>query len=200
MFTGIVADVGRICKIDGADQIQLTIKTKYKSEDVIVGASIACSGMCLTVTAAQDDWFSVLASAQTLSCTTVGDWHVGTPLNLEHSLKLGDELGGHLVTGHVDGIIRAMKISPEGDSLRMRFDLPDWLERYVSSKCSVAIDGVSLTVNEVKDSYFEINVIPHTQNITTLGHLQPGENVNVEVDMFARYVERSLALRGLINK
>ena len=192
MFTGIVTDVGRICKIDGVDQIQVSIETKYNSEDVVVGASIACSGMCLTVTAAQDDWFSVLASAQTLSCTTVGDWRVGTLLNLERSLNLGDELGGHLVTGHVDGIIRAIKISPEGDSLRMRFSLPDWLERYVSSKCSIAIDGVSLTVNEVKEGYFEINVIPHTLKLTNLSDIKKNDLVNIEIDILSKYVKKYL--------
>jgi len=199
MFTGIVTDVGRLSRIDGTDQCRLFIETKYDTKDIVIGASIACSGTCLTVIETGDDWFSVLASAATMACTTLGDWRVGSLLNLERSLTLGDELAGHLVTGHVDGVLRAIDIFPDADSLRMRFDLPDWLECYVASKYSIAIDGVSLTVNEVKDEYFEINVIPHTQDVTTLGDLRSGTRVNVEIDMFARYVERSLRLRGLKN-
>ena len=196
MFTGIVTDVGRLSRIDGTGQCRLFIETKYDTKDIVIGASIACSGTCLTVIETGKDWFSVLASAETMSCTTLGDWRVGGLLNLERSLTLGDELGSHLVTGHVDGVVCAIDIFPDGDSLRVRFDLPDWLERYVASKCSIAIDGVSLTVNEVKEGYFEINVIPHTQNVTTLGDLRSGTRVNVEIDMFARYIERSLRLRG----
>ena len=195
MFSGIVTDVGRLSRIEGTDQYHLFIETKYEMKDVAIGASIACSGICLTVIAKGENWFSVLASAETISCTNVGDWYAGSLINLERSLMLGDELGGHLVAGHVDGVISAVDIFSDGDSLRARFDLPKWLAPFVASKCSIAIEGVSLTVNEVKDHYFEINIIPHTRACTTLDKLSAGTRVNVEIDMFARYVERSLSLR-----
>ena len=195
MFSGIVSDIGRLSRIEGTDQFHLFIETKYEMKDVAIGASIACSGICLTVVEKGEGWFSVLASAETISCTNVSDWCGGSLLNLERSLMLGDELGGHLVTGHVDGVISAIDIFPDGDSLRMRFNLPQWLAPFVASKCSIAIDGVSLTVNEVREENFEVNIIPHTQRVTTLGDLRSGTRVNVEIDMFARYVERYASLR-----
>ena len=195
MFSGIVTDIGRLNRIEGTDQYRLFVETKYEMKDVAIGASIACSGICLTVIEKGEDWFSVLASAETISCTNASDWYAGSLLNLERSLMLGDELGGHLVTGHVDGVITAIDIFSDGDSLRTRFNLPKWLAPFVASKCSIAIDGVSLTVNEVREENFEVNVIPHTQDVTTLGDLRVGTRVNVEIDMFARYVERSLSLR-----
>ena len=195
MFSGIVTDVGRLSRIEGTDQYHLFIETKYEMKHVAIGASIACSGICLTVVEKGKDWFSVLASAETISCTNISDWCAGGLLNLERSLMLGDELGGHLVTGHVDGVISAINVFSDGDSLRARFNLPKWLASFVAAKCSIAIDGVSLTVNDVGEENFEVNIIPHTQSVTTLGDLSVGTRVNVEIDMFARYVERYASLR-----
>ncbi|MGE0152805.1 MAG: riboflavin synthase [Reyranellaceae bacterium] len=201
MFTGIITDIGRIAeRVDrGASGDRLfVIETRYDMASVDLGASIACSGCCLTVTEkgrdgrAQGDWFAVEASQETLSRTTLGDWQAGTRVNLERSLRLGDELGGHLVYGHVDGVGRITARRPEGGSLRFTVEAPEALARYVASKGSVAIDGVSLTVNEVSGGGFGVNIIAHTQQETTFGGLQPGQRVNLEVDMLARYVARLL--------
>jgi riboflavin synthase len=201
MFTGIITDIGRIAeRVDrGASGDRLfVIETRYDTGAVDLGASIACNGCCLTVTdkgrdgRAKGFWFAVEASQETFSKTTLGDWQAGTRINLERSLRLGDELGGHLVYGHVDGVGRIAQRRPEGGSVRFTIETPDALAKYVAAKGSVAIDGVSLTVNEVAENSFGINVIAHTQQETTFGGLQPGHAVNLEVDMLARYVARLL--------
>lgn len=201
MFTGIITDIGRIAeRVDqgAAGDRLFVIETSYDTTTVDLGASIACNGCCLTVTdkgrggRASGDWFAVEASRETLSKTTLGDWQAGTRVNLERSLRLGDELGGHLVYGHVDGVGRIGARAPEGGSVRFTIEAPESLARYVASKGSVAIDGVSLTVNEVAGSAFGVNVIAHTQQETTFGGLNPGAAVNLEVDMLARYVARLL--------
>jgi len=211
MFTGIVSDIGRIRRVipggdtrpgdpKGRDTL-IEIATAYDPAGIAIGASIACSGCCLTVIekggapGVGAAWFAVQASAETLSKTTLGSWREGSRVNLERALKLGDELGGHIVSGHVDGLATLASRSPEGDSTRLVFALPRALGRFLAPKGSVALDGVSLTVNEVADqpggtTRFGINVIPHTQAVTTLGDLAVGARVNVEIDMLARYVAR----------
>ena len=201
MFTGIITDIGRIAeRVDqgAAGDRLFVIETRYDTAAVDLGASIACNGCCLTVTdkgrggRAAGNWFAVEVSRETLSKTTLGDWQAGTRINLERSLRLGDELGGHLVYGHVDGVGRISARAPEGGSVRFTIEAPENLARYVASKGSVAIDGVSLTVNEVAGSAFGVNIIAHTQQETTFGGLNPGAAVNLEVDMLARYVARLL--------
>jgi riboflavin synthase len=164
--------------------------THYTLDDVPVGASICCSGVCLTVLETGDDWFAVTASAETLRCTTMGSWQVGSPVNFERALRLGDEFGGHIVSGHVDDVTTLETLESEGDSQQMVFSLPEALSPYVAAKGSVALDGVSLTVNDVNGHRFGVNIIPHTLAVTTLGALKPGDRVNVEIDMLARYVAR----------
>lgn len=190
MFTGIITDVGRVVEIERRGDLRLTIETRYDMERVAMGASIASNGVCLTVVEKLDFAYRVDVSAETIAKTTVGDWIVGTPLNLERSLKLGDELGGHLVYGHVDGVIRVLSVTPEGDSHRWRFQVPASLKNFIAAKGSVALNGVSLTVNEVEDDVFGVNIIPHTAVETTFGRLGPGDRINLEVDMLARYVAR----------
>ncbi|MBU6473782.1 MAG: riboflavin synthase, partial [Alphaproteobacteria bacterium] len=171
----------------------LVIATHYDVSTVEIGASIACSGVCLTVVdkgSAADRWFAVTASGETLSKTTLGSWKVGDPVNLERAMRVGDELGGHIVTGHVDGVAELVRLAPEGESLRMTFAVPAALSRFIAAKGSVALDGISLTVNEVDGARFGINVIPHTQQVTTIGRLKAGMKVNLEVDLMARYVAR----------
>lgn len=201
MFTGIITDIGRIAeRVDrgSAGDRLFVIETNFDMATVDLGASIACNGCCLTVTdkgkdgRAKGNWFTVEASQETLSKTTLGKWQAGTRVNLERSLKLGDELGGHLVYGHVDGVGRIAKRQPEGGSVRFTIEAPEALAKYVASKGSVAIDGVSLTVNEVGGNTFGVNIIAHTQQETTFGGLQAGDAVNLEVDMLARYVARLL--------
>ena len=201
MFTGIVTDVGTVAeRLDrgAAGDRLFVIGTRYDTNAVDLGASIACNGCCLTVTdrgsdgRARGNWFAVEVSGETLSRTTLGAWREGTRINLERSLRLGDELGGHLVYGHVDGVGRVVDRRPEGGSVRFSIEAPESLARYVASKGSVAIDGVSLTVNEVAGSVFGVNIIAHTQQETTFGALQAGSEVNLEVDMLARYVARLL--------
>jgi riboflavin synthase len=160
------------------------------TEAIPIGASIACSGCCLTAVAVGADWFAVDASAETLSRTTLGRWRVGGRINLERSLRLGDELGGHLVSGHVDGLGEAVAAAAENASTRWRFRVPDVLARFIATKGSVAVDGVSLTVNEVDGATFGVNIIPHTAAVTTFGALAPGDAVNIEIDTLARYVAR----------
>ena len=197
MFTGIVSDIGEVREIapaaSGRDT-RLVIRTAYDTAGLAIGASVACSGCCLTVIEKGPGWFAVEASAETLGCTTLGGWHAGTRINLERALRAGDELGGHLVSGHVDGIGRVSDRRPEGGSLRLEFEVTRDLGRFIASKGSVALDGVSLTVNEIADAAgktrFGVNLIPHTQQVTTLGRLQAGDRVNVEVDVMARYVAR----------
>ena len=193
MFTGIVSDVGQVRHIEQTGDTHLVIATHYDVSTVEIGASIACSGVCLTVVdkgSAADRWFAVTASGETLSKTTLGSWKVGDPVNLERAMRVGDELGGHIVTGHVDGVAELVRLAPEGESLRMTFAAPVALSRFIAAKGSVALDGISLTVNEVDGARFGINVIPHTQQVTTFGRLKPGMTVNLEVDLMARYVAR----------
>jgi len=168
----------------------LVVETAYDTSEIKIGASIACAGPCLTVTDKDEGWFAVDASAETLSKTTLGDWTEGTQINLERALKVGDEMGGHIVTGHVDGVAKVVSITPEGDSLRFVFEAPSEFARYVAPKGSLCLDGVSLTVNEVDGSRFGMNIIPHTQTATTFGNLKPGDRVNFEIDVLARYVDR----------
>jgi riboflavin synthase len=192
MFTGIVQDLGRIVAREarGVDA-RLTIGTeRLKLANVAIGDSICVQGVCLTVTSLTDKAFTADVSHETLSLTTLGELQVNAPVNLEPSLRAGDPLGGHLVTGHVDGVARVSALAKDGDSLRMTFDVPQDLARYIARKGSVAVDGVSLTVNEVAGTTFGVNLIPHTQAVTTLGGLNVGSRVNLEVDPIARYVER----------
>jgi riboflavin synthase len=193
MFTGIVTDVGRVREIMRRGDARLVIDTGLDTTRIAPGASIACAGACLTVVEAGAGRFAVEASAETLARTTLGGWRQGTPVNLERALALGDELGGHLVSGHVDGTTEVLARNAVGNSLAMTFALPGWLAPYVAEKGSVALDGVSLTVNEVRADRFAVNLIPYTRAHTTLGELGPGDRVNVEIDMIARYARRALA-------
>jgi riboflavin synthase len=193
MFTGIVTDIGKVRHIEKRGDTHIVIGTNYDVETVDLGASIACSGICMTVVDkgnAKDRWFAVTASAETLSKTTVGDWKVGDVVNLERPMRVGDEFGGHIVTGHVDGTAELVRHAPEGESIRMLFQLPQSLARFVAPKGSVALDGVSLTVNEVDGTRFGVNIIPHTSKVTTFGRAKQGWKVNFEVDLLARYVAR----------
>ena len=193
MFTGIVTALGTVRSISplGADDMRLVVTAPWPDTAAIaVGASIGCSGCCLTAVEIGPDWFAADASAETLSRTTMGRWRAGTRINLERSLRLGDELGGHLVSGHVDGIGEAISSAPEHGSTRWVFRVPPALARFIAVKGSVAVDGVSLTVNEVADDTFGVNIIPHTAAVTGFGLLKPGDAVNIEIDMLARYVAR----------
>jgi len=197
MFTGIVTDIGEVIAIDQNGDTRLTLSTAYDHETIDLGASIACNGVCLTVTDKSAGQFCVEASAETLDKTTIGSWRPGTKVNLERSLRLGDELGGHLVFGHVDGVARVIDVAPDGDSLRWRIEAPAGLERFIAQKGSVAVNGVSLTVNDVDETSFGVNIIPHTQAQTTFransgdnSGLRQGDPVNLEIDMLARYVAR----------
>lgn len=190
MFTGIITDIGTVRAVEKAGDTRFEITTSYDLSTVDMGASIACNGCCLTVIENGPDWFAIQASAETLSKTTLADWATGTPVNLERALKMGDELGGHIVSGHVDGLGEIVSITPEGDSMRFKFRVPDELARFIAPKGSVAIDGTSLTVNEVEGNTFGVNIIPHTQAVTTWGSMKVGQRVNIEIDMLARYVAR----------
>ena len=194
MFTGIVSALGTVRAItplgDGAD-MRLVIATPWPDTGAIpIGASIGCSGCCLTAVEVGSDWFAADASAETLSKTTLGRWHPGSRLNLERSLRAGDELGGHLVSGHVDAVGEAVSSVPEHGSTRWRFRVPPALSRFIAIKGSIAVDGVSLTVNDVTADTFGVNIIPHTAAVTGFGTLRPGDAVNIEIDMLARYVAR----------
>ena len=194
MFTGIVTALGTVREIrplgTGAD-MRLTIGTPWPDAATIsVGASIACSGCCLTAVEIGSDWFAADASAETLNRTTLGLWRPGARVNLERSLRLGDELGGHLVSGHVDGIGQVLSATPEHGSIRFVFHVPGDLARFIAVKGSIAVDGVSLTINEVTDDTFGVNIIPHTAAVTRFGTLGPSDAVNLEIDMLARYVAR----------
>jgi len=199
MFTGIITDVGRVrrlCRSPGeGGGLELTIATSYDTADIPLGASIACSGPCLTVVAVEPGAFSVEASAETLACSTMGDWAEGAPVNLERALKVGDELGGHIVSGHVDGVARLIDRRPEGESVRFVIEAPAALMPYIAAKGSVALDGVSLTVNEVANDRFGVNLIPYTLAHTSLGDARPGQPMNLEIDPIARYVARLLGTR-----
>ncbi|HWU25156.1 MAG TPA: riboflavin synthase [Rhizomicrobium sp.] len=193
MFTGIVTDIGQVRHVEIRGDTHIVIATQYDVSRVDIGASIACSGVCLTVVekgSPKDRWFAVTASGETLSRTTLGNWQIGDGVNLERPMRVGDELGGHIVTGHVDGVAEITRIMPEGESIRMTFEVPPALSRFIAPKGSVALDGVSLTVNEVDRAHFGINIIPHTAEVTTFGRAKPGGRVNLEVDLLARYVAR----------
>jgi riboflavin synthase len=192
MFTGIVTDLGHVRRISHNGDTRFEIETNYDTAAIDIGASIACSGACLTVVEKGRGWFAADVSAETLSCTTLGSWTKGTPINLERPLKAADELGGHIVSGHVDGVGKVQNVRPEGDSKRFVFEAPPALMRYIAAKGSITVDGVSLTVNEVDGSSFGVNIIPHTQEMTTLGTLSEGSSVNLEIDLVARYVARLL--------
>ncbi|HWJ71074.1 MAG TPA: riboflavin synthase [Sphingobium sp.] len=194
MFTGIVSDIGTITDATQRGDLRLVITCAYDMAGVAIGASIACSGVCLTVVEKGADWFAVDLSAETVSRTAQGAWATGRALNLERALKVGDELGGHIVTGHVDGIGAVIAITPEGDSHRVEISVPADLAPYIAPKGSITVDGVSLTVNGVEDgpdgTRFGLNIIPHTWEVTTLGTLTVGQPVNLEIDVLARYLHR----------
>ncbi|MGR3614567.1 MAG: riboflavin synthase [Paracoccaceae bacterium] len=190
MFTGIVTDLGEIVELRQAGDLQARIRTSYDTSGIDIGASIASDGVCLTVVALGDDWYDVQISAETVSKTNLGDWAMGKRVNLERALKVGDELGGHIVSGHVDGVAEIIAMQDEGDSTRITFRAPKELARFIASKGSVALNGTSLTVNEVDGDTFGINVIPHTQDVTTWGGVAIGDKVNLEIDTLARYVAR----------
>ena len=192
MFTGIVTDLGEVLEISGTGDRLFRIRTGFDSQAVPIGASIAHNGVCLTIIDRGADWFAVQASAETLNLTTMGQWTPGRRINLERALKVGDELGGHIVSGHVAGIAQVPARRPENDSMRYSFEVPSHLARFVAPKGSVALDGVSLTVNEVAGNCFGVNIIPHTQAVTTFGGYVVGSEVNMEIDMLARYVARLL--------
>jgi riboflavin synthase len=193
MFTGIVTDVGRVRHVEKRGDTHIVISTKYDMSSVDMGASIACSGICMTVVdkgAGKDNWFAVTASEETLSKTNLAAWKVGDPVNLERPMRVGDEFGGHIVSGHIDGVAEVKLVVPEGESTRVTFEVPMALSKFIASKGSVALDGVSLTVNEVEGTRFGVNIIPHTSKVTTFGRLKPGSKVNLEIDLLARYVSR----------
>jgi riboflavin synthase len=193
MFTGIVTDIGRVRHVEKRGDTHVVIATGYDVSTVELGASIACAGVCLTVVdkgTPKDRWFAVTASGETLSKTNLGDWKTGDSINLERPMRVGDEFGGHIVSGHVDGLAEVKSLTPDGESIRIVFEAPVALARFVAAKGSVALDGVSLTVNEVDGTRFGVNIIPHTQKVTTFGKLKPGMKVNLEIDLLARYVAR----------
>lgn len=192
MFTGIITDLGSVRGIAKDGDTRFEIQTHYDMATVDIGASIACSGVCLTVIETGPDWFAVQASAETLSKSTLGTWTVGSRLNLERALKVGDELGGHIVSGHVDGVGHVVSVRDEGESKRFTFRVPEALKAFMAPKGSVSVDGVSLTVNEVEGDTFGVNIIPHTQQVTLFGGYVAGTPVNLEIDMLARYVARLL--------
>ena len=201
MFTGIVTDVGTVRSAEQRGDLRLAIATGYDLQTVDLGASIACSGVCLTVVDKGEDWFAVDVSAETISKTAADHWRTGAKLNLERALRLGDELGGHIVTGHVDAVAEVVGTCPEGDSTRIGLSVPKHLAPMIAPKGSITLDGASLTVNEVRDAedgstHFAVNIIPHTAQHTTLGELKAGQQLNVEVDVLARYIDRMVAARA----
>jgi riboflavin synthase len=202
MFTGIVTDIGEVTSVEPkADGLRrLVIACKFERDTIAIGASIACAGVCLTVVetglTGNRTWFAVDAAAETAAITNARDWAVGTRLNLERALKIGDELGGHIVTGHVDGIARIKSREDLTDQVRFVLTAPDALARFIAKKGSVALDGVSLTVNEADGDEFSVLIIPHTLQMTTLNEWHPGTPVHLEVDMMARYAARLLEARG----
>ncbi len=197
MFTGIVQDMGSVCSVDRTrGDLRFEIATQINVEKIALGASVCCSGCCLTVTEKGQKSFFVDVSAETLSRTTLGEWTEGSAVNLEPSLKIGDELGGHFVFGHVDDVTKILEIRPEGDSHRLKIALPNPLTRFIAPKGSVALDGVSLTINEVQSNFLGVNIIHHNRQKTSLGQKKAGDRVNIEIDMLARYVARSLEVQG----
>ncbi len=197
MFTGIITDIGQVLALDQRGDLTAKIGTAYDVAGIDIGASIACDGVCLTVVALGTDlgmgpqnWFDVQISAETVGATNLGGWATGTQINLERALRVGDELGGHIVSGHVDGVAEVLDSRDEGDSRRFTFRAPDALARFIAPKGSVALNGTSLTVNEVSGATFGVNIIPHTREVTTWGTVRAGSRVNLEIDTMARYVAR----------
>ncbi|MCB1348930.1 MAG: riboflavin synthase [Maritimibacter sp.] len=190
MFTGIITDVGEVTDITRTGDMHARIRTGYDTETIEIGASIASDGVCLTVVDLGPDWYAVDISAETLSKTNLGTWEPGRRVNLERALKVGDELGGHIVSGHVDGVAEVVSVTGEGDSTRVQFRAPPALSRFIAPKGSVALNGTSLTVNEVQGDIFGVNLIAHTKEVTTWGAVSPGDAVNLEIDTLARYVAR----------
>ncbi|MBW0143892.1 riboflavin synthase [Sphingomicrobium clamense] len=195
MFTGIITDIGTVRSAEQRGDLRLTIGCGYDMDSVDLGASIACSGACLTVVDKGDDWFAVDLSAETVSKTAKGLWDEGAKLNLERALKVGDELGGHIVTGHVDGVGEVTKVVEDGDSMRVTIAAPAALSPYFAAKGSITLDGVSLTVNEVEGANFSVNIIPHTADHTTFAGMTAGRQLNIEIDILARYLKRMMDSR-----
>jgi riboflavin synthase len=201
MFTGIVTDIGQVRSAEQRGDLRLVIGTSYDLDTVDLGASISCSGVCLTVVDKGDDWFAVDVSGETVSRTAADNWREGANLNLERALRLGDELGGHIVTGHVDAVASVVGVSPEGNSTRIDISVAKTLAPMIAPKGSITLDGVSLTVNEVGEAddgstHVAVNIIPHTAQHTTLGSLRAGQQLNVEIDVLARYLDRMMAARA----
>ena len=200
MFTGIVTDIGTVTKAEQRGDLRLTVRCGYDMATVAIGASISCSGACLTVVDKGADWFAVDVSAETLSKTAAGLWQEGSRLNLERALRMGDELGGHIVTGHVDGVAEVLGVYAEGDSHRVGMRIPAELARFIAAKGSITLDGVSLTVNDVREdggeTHCAVNIIPHTAQATTFGDVATGRQLNVEIDVLARYIDRMIAARA----
>ena len=199
MFTGIVTDIGEVIELEQRGDLRARIRTAYETASILIGASIACDGVCLTVVDVGDDWFDVEISAETVSKTTIGyplqnksgpSWQKGRKVNLERALKVGDELGGHIVSGHVDGVAKIIQLAEVGDSTEVMLEAPNNLAKYIAVKGSVALNGTSLTVNKVDGHRFCINFIPHTKTVTTWGQMSLGDPVNIEIDIMARYVDR----------
>ncbi|AVO39133.1 riboflavin synthase [Pukyongiella litopenaei] len=190
MFTGIITDIGTVAELEQAGDLRARIATGYDTAGIDIGASIASDGVCLTVVALGPGWYDVQISAETVSKTNLGDWSVGHRVNLERALRVGDELGGHIVSGHVDGVAEVVAVAEEGDSTRVTLRAPAALARFIAPKGSVALNGTSLTVNDVEGCDFGINLIPHTQEVTTWGGIAAGQRVNLEIDTLARYVAR----------
>jgi len=190
MFTGIITDIGKVRDLEKRGDLRARIETSYDTQGIDLGASIACDGVCLTVIELGDDWFDVEISAETVSKTNLDVWATGRRLNLERALKVGDELGGHIVSGHVDGVAEVIAMHDEGDSTRVTLRAPQALARFIAPKGSVALNGTSLTVNEVSGCDFGINFIPHTKVATTWGDARVGHRINLEIDTLARYVAR----------
>lgn len=194
MFTGIITNIGRVRAVTPRGDTRIEIACGYSPASIAIGGSIACSGVCLTVVekgdATGETWFGVDVSAETMRATTLGQWRPGSTVNLERALKVGEELGGHILSGHVDGVGLVEDVTPEGESLRFSFEAPNSLMPYIASKGSIAVDGISLTVNEVEENRFTVNIIPHTRKMTTLRHADVNTKVNLEVDLLARYVGR----------
>ena len=191
MFTGIVTDVGRVRAVRETNRDRrFEIETAFDVQSLDLGASVSHAGCCLTVVETGEDWFAVEVSGETLAMSTLGDWQEGRRVNLERAARVGDELGGHIVSGHVDGVGEVLSVESEGGSHRVRIRAPRPLHRFIAPKGSITVEGVSLTVNEVEDDVFGVNLIPHTWDVTTLGEMKPGGRVNLEIDMLARYLAR----------
>lgn len=200
MFTGIIQYIGTVEAIDQSGDWTITVATdKALTQNLALGSSVACNGVCLTVMRSTQHDFTVQVSAETLSKTTLGTWGIGTKINLERALRIGEEIGGHIVSGHVDGLARVVSRTPDGDSVRFTFEVPFTFAKFLAPKGSIALDGISLTVNEVEGATFGVNIIPHTQTATTMGNKKVGDTLNFEIDMIARYVARMLSEQGVIQ-